>query len=165
MTEELFTVGMNSTLIELKGKVAWCRLLAPNKYDKWSLQLFPDTATLEILRELQGEGIKNVLKKDPVEGYNVQISRPTTIQLRKGLKSPVAPPIVTDGEGNDFDANTIGNGSDAIVVCELYSHPVPNTQLRAKAIRLAKVRVLNNVPYVKVDEQGVPEEPKPKPIW
>lgn len=148
-----FDRGQASTIIELKGKIMWARLVDLNKYGKWSLDLYPDNAALEILRELQADGIKNVIKKDD-EGYHVQISRPAQIELQKGQVQSVTPPKVRDKDKQPLPDNIrIGNGSDGTVAVEVYTHRVPNSEKRAKAMRLYGVQVENLVPF-EVTDQG-----------
>lgn len=142
--QEYYTKGNKSDEIKLKGKVSWVQLREPNKFGKWSLNLHPDAESLEVFRELQAEGVKNQIKKDD-DGYYFQISRPVTIELRKGIKTPVTDPFIKH-EGKDFEGQ-VGNNSDAIVHCEVYSHPVPNTEKRAKAMRLMGIDIVNLVPF------------------
>ena len=142
----LFDRGQNSELQDFTGKIKWARLVQPNKFDKWSVQFYPDDKSLERLRELQGEGLKNVFKKDE-DGWNVQLSRPTAVELRRGYKQPVTPPKVIDKDRVPLEGVQIGNGTDATVTLEVYSHPVPNSDKRAKAARLYGVRVDNLVPF------------------
>lgn len=169
-----FTRGQNSYDVELKGKVSWVRMVQPNKYDKWSLTLHPDTESLNIIRDLQAEGVKNVIKKDDDNQYYLQISRPTTVELRKGVKSGVTPPIITDMDGRPMEGMAIGNGTDGTVICEVYSHPVPNSDKRAKALRLAGLKIENLVPFNIQTDYGNPQQSaqaqrladaKPQSVW
>lgn len=147
-----FDKGTNSTIIELKGKLMWCRLVDLNRYGKWSLDLYPDHDSLEKLRELQAEGVKNVIKKDD-DGYHVQISRPATVEFSKGVVQSVTPPRVRDKDKQPLPSNVlVGNGSDGIVAVEVYTHRVPNSEKRAKAMRLYGVEVHNLVPFELTDE-------------
>lgn len=150
---EMFTKGQNSEDVKLKGKVSWVRGVQPNKFDRWSLNLHPDTASLERIRELQAEGVKNVIKKDE-DGYYLQISRPTTVEMRKGYKQPVTPPIIRGKDGASMEGVAIGNGSDAIVTVEVYSHPVPNTDKRAKAMRWLELDVVDLIPFERPEESA-----------
>lgn len=152
-----FDRGQGSDILELKGKLMWCRLVDLNKYGKWSLDLYPDNESLEILRELQAEGIKNVIKKDD-EGYHIQISRPAQVEFQKGQIQSVTPPKVRDKDKQPLPDNIrVGNGSDGTVAVEVYSHRVPNSEKRAKAMRLYGVQVNNLVPF-EVTEQGFDAE-------
>lgn len=164
-----FTRGKGSEDVYVKGKVSWVKHLTPNQWDKWSVTLHPDAASLEIIRDLQAEGVKNVIKKDE-DGYFVQFSRPCTIELRKGVKSGVTPPEVVDTNGSPMDGIAIGNGSDATVKLEVYSHATP-TGGRAKAARWAALRIDNLIPFNRdtdyPDEgrkeisEGLREQPQP----
>lgn len=132
----------------VKGKCKWAnRLFVPDvEYKKWSLVLYPDAESLEKIRDLQAEGMKNVLKKDE-DGYHVGFGRPTEKVIR-GKVVAFAPPVVVDSNEQPF-AGPIGNGSDVTIKLEVYSHPVPGTQKRAKASRIMSVRVDNLVPFEK----------------
>lgn len=154
----MFTRGMNSEDVLLKGKVSWVRMVQPNKYDKWSLTLHPDTESLNIIRDLQGDGVKNVVKKDDDGQYFLQISRPTTVELRKGVKQAVTPPIITHLDGRPMEGVAIGNGTDGTVIVEVYSHPVPNTEKRAKAMRLSGLKIENLVPFEIKEDYGNPQQ-------
>lgn len=145
----MFDFGKNSEKLTLQGKTTWARLFSPNKYDKWSLNFYPNKDSLDKFRDLQMDGVKNQLKKDD-DGIYFQISRPTTIELRKGLKTPVTPPRVLNN-GTPVEDLTIGNGSGCDVTLEVYTHPVPNTDKRAKAIRLYSVDITDLVPFVSAD--------------
>lgn len=156
---EYFTRGRESEDVKLKGKVSWVRMVEPNKFDKWSLTLHPDAPSMERIRVLQAEGIKNIVKMDD-DGFYLQISRPTTVELRKGVKTPVTPPTVSNTDGSSMEGIAIGNGSDAVVTVEVYTHPVPNTDRRAKAMRLNHLEVLDLIPFAKIVV-----DPEPKREW
>lgn len=159
----------STDFVYVKGKASWPRLMIPDPmYNKWSIRLHPDKDSLEIIRNLQAEGIKNVIKKDD-DGYYVQLSRPTHRKGRPGTADiPLAPPQVVDADGNMYDGR-IGNGSDVTLKLEVYSHKTPGGG-KAKAARLASVRIDNLAPYDPArdlgDEErnqirGLDEQPKP----
>ena len=163
-----FSRGGNSEDVYVKGKISWVRHITPNKWDKWSVTLHPDAESLEKIRDLQSEGIKNVIKKDD-DGYYVAFSRPTTIELRKGQVTGVTPPVVTHVDGTPMEGVAIGNGSDGIVKLEVYTHPTPNGG-RAKAARWAALRIDNLIPfntetqYTEGEKElvsGLKEQPEP----
>lgn len=141
-----FIKGQNSEVITVRGKVSWVRCVSPNKFGKWSVTLHPDKDSLDKIRDLQAEGMKNVVKKDD-DGYFVQFSRPTELELRKGFKQGVTPPTIVSQDGKPLEGVAVGNGSDAVVMLEVYSHPVPNTDKRAKAARLMGLKIENLVPF------------------
>lgn len=147
-----FDKGQNSTMVDLKGKLMWCRIVDLNRYGKWSLDLYPDAESLEKLRELQAEGVKNVIKKDD-EGYHVQISRPPSLNFGRASEQSVTPPRIRDKDKQPLPANVlIGNGSDGTVTVEVYTHRVPNSEKRAKAMRLYGVTVENLIPFELTEE-------------
>jgi hypothetical protein len=152
-----FDKGINSEILELKGKFMWVRVHDLNKYGKWSLELYPDNESLEKLRELQADGIKNVIKKDD-EGYHVQISRPAQVEFKKGQLQSVTPPRVRDKDKQPLPANIrVGNGSDGIVAVEVYTHRVPNSEKRAKAMRLYGIQLDNLVPFEVTESEETSE--------
>lgn len=149
--------GANTELLDLKGKLMWVRCVDLNRYGKWSLDLYPDAASLEKLRELQAEGVKNVIKKDD-DGYHVQISRPPTVEFQRGVVQSVTPPKIRDKDKKPLADNVrVGNGSDGIVTVEVYSHKVPNSEKRAKAMRLYGITVENLVPFELTTEESSSE--------
>jgi hypothetical protein len=150
---EFYVRGQNSVDVKLKGKLSWVRGTQPNKFEKWSLNLHPDAESLAIFRDLQVDGVKNQLKKDD-DGLYFQISRPTFVEFRKGVKTPVAPPVITHADGRSMDGVSIGNGSDGVVTCEVYTHPVPNTEKRAKAMRWLSLEVTDLVPFETKQDGG-----------
>lgn len=156
-----FDKSINSTIMEFQGKVTWARLVDLNKWGKWSLNLYPDNESLEKLRELQAEGVKNVIKKDD-EGYYLQISRPAQVEFKKGQVQSVTPPHVRDSNKQPIPNNIrIGDGSDCKIAVEVYSHKVPNSERRAKAMRLYGVEVINLVP----SDYTPPEETEVEQPW
>jgi hypothetical protein len=134
--------------IKLKGKFKWAKLVNPEppfedeKFGRWSIILYPDAEAIEMVRDLQEEGLKNVLKKDPDEdgAYYVKFSRPTGRE-RDGKVTDMSPPKVTGTEGS------IGNGSEGEVTLEVYSHRVPKSTKKAKAARLFGVHVTKLVTF------------------
>lgn len=134
--------------MDISGKAKWARLVDPDSlYNKWQIVLYPDTKSLEVIRKLQTEGLKNKLRKDD-EGYNMNFGRPTYIENRKsGIRKTLGPPTVTNKAGEVIDGTTVGNSSDVTLGLEVYSHSVPGNKAGAKAARLKSVRVDNLVLY------------------
>lgn len=157
----MYDKGPGSSLEKFKGKVAWVRGNQPNKYDKWSIEFYPERESLDRIRDLQAEGVKNVIKKNDDNEYHLQISRPVQIEFRKGVKEPVQPPKITY-QGQPYD-KPVGNGTDGTVICEVYTHRVPNSEKRAKAMRWYGLDIDNLVPFDIPEEQ--PSEPKQEAIW
>lgn len=149
--------------IYLKGKAKWARLQQPDpQYNKYNIVLYPDDESLNKIRDLQAEGIKNVVKKDD-EGYNVNFSRPAS-KLIRGKVVGFEKPTVVDADGNLIDVR-LGNGSDVTLKIEVYGGKAP-TGGSYKAARLEAVRVDNLIEYVPSQEEqenidGFATEPKP----
>lgn len=142
----------------LSGKTKWFRHTAPDEWGKWQHVLYPNPASLEIIRELQAgsenvQGIKNQLKKDD-DGYFLRIGRKTEEKF-KGQLVGLAPPIVVDGskplpDGGGYAPITgpIGNGSDVTTKVEVYKHKIPGSQGKyGTAMRWVSSRIDNLVPY------------------
>jgi|SRR6185312_1315524 len=159
-----------SEYIDVQGKISWPHLVAFNKYEKWSVAIHPDQKSLEIIRDLQSQGIKNVMKKDD-DGYYIQFSREPT-KLMRGKVVAFGPPKVIGKDGKPVDATRIGNGSDATVRLEVYQHGTPSGG-KAKAARLDSVRIDNMVEYSNERDIATEEERKaierlaesPPPVW
>src|SRR5882757_752689 len=161
---------MEKTYLYWQGKAKWVRGVTPDlTYNKWNFVLYPAEVHLAEIRELQAKGMKNVLKRDEVEGWYMNISRPTQ-RVWKGKVIPFAPPVIVDAEGRPLDGVTIGNGSDVTAKIEKYEHPTPSGK-KATAIRWEGMRVDTLVPFEKTTDfpepqasmvQGLDEQPKQK---
>lgn len=130
--------------IYIQGKVSWFKAKTTNKWNKYSVQIHPKPADLEKIRDLQGEGLKNVIKKDE-DGYFVNFTRPVSKEFRSGKIVTYTPPEVFDKDGKPYDGN-VGNGSDATLKIEVYQHETPGGG-KAKAARWVSARIDNLVPY------------------
>lgn len=137
-----------SEYLFLQGKTKWFRNEKTNEWGKWSHVLYPTDAGLEKIRELQSEGVKNVLKKDE-DGYFLSIGRNSEIKRKTdggGVKMQgMAPPEVIDMEGKPFKGS-VGNGSDITTKVEVYQHGTPGGG-KAKAMRWVSTRIDNLIPY------------------
>lgn len=132
-------------LRDYQGKVKWTWTKKLNKYNKWTCTLYPNPESLEKLRELQAEGIKNIMKKDE-DGYYMVFSRPPEITLRDGRKQILDPPVVVD-QDDHYLSEMIGNGSDCTVRLEVYGGTHQASGNKYKAARLFGIKVHNLIPY------------------
>lgn len=146
-------VTKGSEYVYVKGKVSWVKYVTPDQmYNKWSVTLHPDEESIKAIQSLQMDrGIKNQFKKDE-DGYYIQFSRPIE---RKGkskdgrtISIPMSPPVVLDEKGQPMENVPIGNGSDATIKLEIYSHPTPSGG-RAHAARWAAMKLDNLIPFNK----------------
>lgn len=136
---------MSSTeLVDVQGKIKFVHAVAFNKYDKWSVVFYPNQTSLEVIRDLQAQGVKNVMKKDD-DGYFIQFSREPT-KLMRGKVIAFTAPKVIDKEGKLFDGNKIGRGSDATIRLEVYQHGTPSGG-KAKAARWDSIRIDELIPW------------------
>lgn len=160
-----------SDTVYIQGKVSWVKYVTPDPmYNKWSVQIHPNQEGIEKIRELQTEGVKNQFKKDE-DGYYINFSRPTERKL-KGKIIGMTPPVVLNQDGTPMDGVAIGNGSDATLKLEIYSHPTPSGS-KAKAARWAGLKIDNLVPFNKdtdfpdpaMKEQAEGLDEQPQQIW
>jgi len=168
----------NTEYIFLQGKGSWIRPHQVNPWGKWSMVLYPDAKSLEKLRELQAEGVKNSISKDD-DGWYVRLSRPTELKVNGkliGLRPPEvfdATKPLPDGGYMPLKDTPIGNGSDVTVKMEVYQHRVPSgpdgKPKYAKAMRWNSLLVENLVPFQSRKEftedelkavRGFEEQPK-----
>lgn len=141
----------NQEWIFLQGKGKYIKTKRPNDWGKWTCMLYPNNESLEKIRELQGQGLKNTLKKDE-DGYNATFSRPVEKTFKKsGLERKIgfSPVEVLGPDGKPYDG-LIGNGSDITVKLEVYQHNTPGGG-KAKAARLSAIRIDNLVPFITDD--------------
>lgn len=132
-----------------QGKIKWARLERVNDWGKWTCVLYPNAKSLERLRELQAEGVKNVIKKDD-DGYFTTFSRPNT-KLLKGKIIAFEPvkvvwKITPENPQGEPYVGIIGNGSDCTLKVEVYTHGTPGGG-KAKAARLFSIRIDTLVPF------------------
>lgn len=139
---------MATEFVYLQGKCKWFRPHQLNDWGKWSHVIYPNAESLEKIRELQAEGVKNVIKKDD-DGYFVSVGRPADIKKKtpSGMKIVgMKPPEVIGTDGSPLVGIAVGNGSDITTKCEVYSHSTPGGG-KAKAMRWLSTRIDNLIPF------------------
>lgn len=143
----------SETPVFLKGICKWVKHLAPDfQFEpdgKWSMVLYLEGEELDKARELQSQGIKNVIKKDD-DGWYITLSRKCSYEIR-GKKVGREPPRVFTIEPNGITESPVlemvGNGTTGTAKCMLWgSKNFPGKNLRWEALR-----VDNLVPYSQVD--------------
>lgn len=132
-------MARKSDFIYLQGKSKWAKLTTPNKFGKWSIDVYLDEASLAKFKELKEKGIKNSIKKDD-DGYYVSLQRPQTKTSMRGFTFGYSAPIVLDKDGETPFTGSIGNNSDVTAKIEVYYYDDPFGK-EGSAIRLASVRV------------------------
>ncbi len=159
-------MASKTEFVYIQGKVKWFRHISPESYEgetpRWKHTIYPNAESLEKIRELQSEGIKNVLKKDD-DGYYITFGRPTQLKKRDGSSAALLPPEVTDKDGNLMKNTMVGNGSDVTTKLEVYGF----RNRPGKAARWLASRIDTLVPFEQKDmtavEQktvsGLPEQP------
>ncbi len=137
------------TLTKIEGELDWTRVVNPEEYNgkkHWSTTVHPTRDSLDVIRDLQADGIKNVVKKDD-RGYYVKFSRPIQQEKKGKIVKTFQPPIVTDKDGNVIDGMKIGNGSKGVVTLDVYEHAIQGGG-KAKAARLESIQITELVEYV-----------------
>lgn len=142
-----------------EGTVKFINQNTPNEWNKWAIVIYLDNDNRDKLIDLQAQGVKNTLKKDE-GGYYTTFSRPSFKEYQNGDKQEFDPPVVYDADGNKTGV-LIGRGSKVNVRVEVYSHPIPNSKQRGKALRWEAVKVLE----LKQDTKKETQDEGPEPIW
>jgi hypothetical protein len=127
-----------------KGQSKFTTLKEPNQWGDWNITFYPDPKALEEVRDMQSNGLKNILKKDD-NGYYITFKRAHTAS-RGGREIVNSPPVVVGPDGKTPLDDLIGSGSKVTVKLESYTHPTPSGG-RAVAARLAGVQVDELVPF------------------
>lgn len=131
--------------VYIQGKVSWVKYITPDPmYNKWNITIHPNAEGVEKIRDLQTQGVKNQFKKDE-NGYYINFSRPVDRKM-KGKVVAMTAPLVLNSDGTPIDGVPIGNGSDATLELEVYSHPTPSGN-KAKAARWAGLKIDNLIPF------------------
>lgn len=138
--------------VYVKGKAKWFKHMKPEEFrgkTSWKHTIYLDSESLEKVRELQSEGVKNVLKKDE-DGYYTSFSRPTVVKWKDKTTGqdktvPLDPPVVRLKNSNQPYTGAVGNGSDIETKLEVYTHNVPGGG-KAKAARWLATRIDTLVP-------------------
>lgn len=135
-------------------------------YNCWTVTIHPIPDSLEKIREWQGEGMKNQIKKDD-DGWYTKFRCQVSRERKDGTIWTFEAPKVVDKDGRPMDGNTIGNGSDGTVKLEVYEHGTPGGG-KAIAARLIGLRIDNLVPFnpdsdyteeEKAEVQGLRDQP------
>lgn len=138
-------MSKTSQFVDVHGKVKYIHALNLNKYGAWTVTLLPDSKSLEVIRDMQSEGMKNVIKKDDDNQYFVQFKREPN-KLMKGKMVAFTAPRCVDVDGKPMDGSKIGWGSDVTVRLDKYYHGTPSGK-KACACRWDSIRVDNLVEW------------------
>src|SRR6476620_8282057 len=126
----------------LSGKAKWAHTGRPDKYGRYSIVLYPDSASLQKINDLKAAtpAILNTLKKDE-DGYFMKFTCEPNKNI--GGKVVVFQVAVLKPDGAPLTESLIGNGSDVTIKLEYYTY----RKGEGAAVRLKAVRVDNLVPY------------------
>jgi len=130
------------------GKCMWAKLEEPDaKYEKWTLDFYPDDKGWEEFRE-SGLGVEVRKNKETDEEY-IKLSRPVQKKIKEELVDFDKPLIIGKDNEPMEDRPLIGNGSEVTVKVLIYDTK------RGKGHRLEAVRIDNLVEYVgKTDDES-----------
>jgi hypothetical protein len=145
-------MAQNTNYEFVQGKLSDCYLVRPHmQFGKWIVILHPTPDSLEKIRDWQGRGMKNVLKKDE-DGYYTRFGCPVQRERKNGTMWAFEAPVVVDKDNRPMDGSIVGNGSDGTLKLEVYEHGTPGGG-KAIAARLVGVRIEN---LVKIDAEEAP---------
>lgn len=159
---------MASQDLYIKGKLKWAKTKTPDKFGNYKVTVYLDQESLEVMRDLQSKGLKNVMQKDE-DGYNMTFRRPVE-KVMRGVMVGMGPVVVKNPDGTLLEDVYIGNGTDGTVKLSIYGYNVPGTGKKGIAARLEAIRVDNLVPYTiakdfsedeKKQQSGLDEQPAP----
>lgn len=160
---------MAAEFVDIHGKLMFLHALSFNKFEKWSVTIAPTAESLEVIRDLQAQGVKNVMKKDENNTYFISFNRDPT-KLIRGKVVAFAAPKVVDKLGQPYTGG-VGRDSDVTVRLDVYQHGTPSGG-KSKAARFDSIRIDNLVPY-EIDRDLPPSEAEavkdlvnaPAPLW
>lgn len=165
-------MATNETVI-VHGKARWAFTRKLDQYGAWSIVLYPNPESLDVINGLIKDGIKNNLKKDD-EGYYIKFKREPEKKKKDGTVFRLDPPEILLTDGTPYN-DIIGDGSDVSIRLEVYGGKAPFGGGNYKAARLGGVKVQNLVPYTPAtmakDEyeqknaQRLMDAPLQKPTW
>jgi hypothetical protein len=143
----------------LKGESKWAKILKPNQYDNYAVDVYTD---LDHIKEIAGEiaetakgliedagkkvkGIADLVKENDEDVEYVQFKR-------KGLKfdgSPNTPPKIYDASGThveDWD-KLIGNGSIVKVAYQLSPYYMASTKMVGVSYKFYAIQIIKLSEY------------------
>lgn len=147
---------MTTKVMDVYGKVKFIHAVNLGKFGEWTIVIYPDNKSLEVIRELQAQGLKNVMKKDD-DGYYMQFKRAPQKLMRGKMVSFTAPKVV-DSDGKLMDGQTVGYGSDVTVRLEVYKYGAPSGG-KSVAARWDSLKINNLIPF-EVDKSDWSEDEK-----
>lgn len=142
----------------VSGKCKWCYTRKLDQFGDWSIRLYPDKPSLDVINQLIKEGIKNELKRDE-DGDYIKFKRPTSKEARDGRVIRFDPPECILADGTVYN-DIVGDTSDVTVRLEVYGGKAPFGGGTYKAARLGGVKVQNLVPYTPATMSQNPYEQK-----
>jgi hypothetical protein len=126
----------------IKGDLSWIKA-SEDRYDEfegkksWSAQIHPDKDSLELVREMQADGIKNKLKRDE-KGWYVKFSHPLVKTDKAGKITQVYTPPMVINRAGEVITGSVNNGATGEVVVNFYEHPLKGGA-KSYAARLKKI--------------------------
>jgi len=131
-------------LIDIHGKVKFIHAVSLNKYNRWSITLYPTPESMKVVRELKAEGLKNEIQRDD-DGDYITFHRDPQKMMRGKVVAFTAPRVI-DKDGVLMDGHKVGWGSDVTCRVEFYKS-TPQSPYKYAAVRWDSLRVDNLVPF------------------
>ena len=153
------TTNQFSHFGKIKGTAKWCKVLEPDQYDNYAVDMYGDVSHIQAEAEAIAEkakelveasgkkvaGIADAIKTDN-EGTNfVQFKR-------KGSKkdgSPNTPPKIYNAQGSHVEgwSKLIGNGSKVSVAYYLAPYYMASTKMVGVSLKFYAIQVIDLVEY------------------
>lgn len=136
----------------IEGMFKWVRHTKLDDWGKWKSVVYPNSESLEKIREWQAQGLKNKVSKDD-DGWFTTFSRPASKLMKGKIVGFEAPKIfdgtqkLADGSYKMITEPIVGNGSTGIMKLELYNYTPPGSVNKAVAARWLSTRIDNLVPF------------------
>ena len=143
---------------KIKGTAKWCKVLEPDQYDNYAVDIYGDLSHVQAEAEAIAEkakelvlasgkkvaGIADVLKEKDGESF-VQFKR-------KGSKqdgSPNTPPKIYNAQGSQVEGwdKKVGNGSTVGVAYYLSPYYMASTKMVGVSMKFYAIQVINLVEY------------------
>lgn len=124
-------MALKGELRKLEGRLEWikCHPDFPEEYKgkhSWSVTLHPTKDSLEIIRDMQADGIKNIVKKGNEPGdYFVKFSQKTAKINKAGKTTETyTAPKVFNPDGSVFDQKKMLGSCEGYIEVDFYEHPI-----------------------------------------
>ena len=143
----------------IKGEAKWCKVLEPDQYDNYAVDIYGDIthvveeaqAIAEKAKELveasgkKVAGVANIIKENNEGGEYIQFKRKGT----KADSTPNTPPKIYNASGSHVEGwdKLVGNGSKVGVAYHLAPYYMASTKMVGVSLKFYAVQVIDLVEY------------------